>query len=178
MRESPKASAAFRVYVDLGPLRSLAHVQERIAGDPPGAGFERAPSLRTIESWSVKYGWMSRVADIEREARARDQEEYVQSVRDYRQRLRQEGLVLQQKGLSWLKEKDADDVRAQEAIRAIAEGFRLEALALGEVTERIAVEEEHSHVFAELSDDELRRLVALLRQGPATGPAGDGESAS
>lgn len=46
-----------------------------------------------------------------------------------------------------------------------------EALALGEVTDRIAVEEDYSHVISKLDDDELERLVEALRTAPAPAPA-------
>jgi hypothetical protein len=50
-RESSKAFAAFQVYLELGPQRSLALVSQRLA-----------KSLPTLKDWSAKFGWPSRVA--------------------------------------------------------------------------------------------------------------------
>ena len=97
---------------------------------------------------------------------------HVARVQQYRARLRQEGVLLQQKGIDWLKDKEADEVRVQEAVRAIGEWFRLEALGLGEVTDRVAVREEYSDVVERLDDAELDRLVTVLRAAPEPGADG------
>ena len=163
MSASSRQHGAFTAYVDLGPTRSLAKLQALLRSSPESYGFTKAPSLRTLESWSTAYSWAAELQSLERKAHQEEASEHIERVKAYRERLRQEGLLLQQKGISWLATKEPDDVRTQEAIRAIGEGFRLEALGLGEVTDRIAVEEDYSHVVSRLSDDELDRLVAVLR---------------
>jgi len=50
-RESSKAFAAFKTYLDLGPNRSHALVAE-----------EMGVSNRMVHKWSAKYGWVERVA--------------------------------------------------------------------------------------------------------------------
>lgn len=178
MSRASRADAAFTAYLDLGPLRSLARLREALATDPSKRGFERAPSLRTLESWSSRHSWAERIEHLEWQAREEEQHEYVEHIKEYRARLRQEGLLLQTKGLEWLGEKDAGEVRAGDAIRAIAEGFKLEALALGEATDRVTISEGYGDVLDRLSDDELRRLVEILRAPPAAGALGAGESES
>ena len=63
-RESAKAYAAFKVYLDLGPERSLLTVAHRLGKSRP-----------LIERWSVKFDWPARVtafnrhfAELERQA--------------------------------------------------------------------------------------------------------------
>ena len=63
-RESAKAFAAFKMYLELGPERSLAN-----------AGAKLGKSKRMMEKWSRKFDWPARVqahaaqlATIEREA--------------------------------------------------------------------------------------------------------------
>lgn len=63
-RESVKAYTAFRVYLDLGPQRSLAATAAQVG-----------KSKRMMEKWSRRHGWSSRVsahsahqAAVEREA--------------------------------------------------------------------------------------------------------------
>jgi hypothetical protein len=63
-RESNKAFAAFKAYLDLGPERSLEEVARKFT-----------KSSRLLKRWSAKYGWSDRVraretylAGVEREA--------------------------------------------------------------------------------------------------------------
>ena len=63
-RESSKAFAAFKTYLELGPNRSHAKVGEILG-----------VSRRMIDIWGAKYGWMDRIrahdgylAEVERQA--------------------------------------------------------------------------------------------------------------
>ena len=98
-------------------------------------------------------------------------------VKQYRERLRQEGLLLQRRGLEWLRTKGAGDVKAHEAIRAIDTGFKLEALALGEATERISMEVDDERI-QRLSDEELELLIRHARQAQSGGAEGESETKS
>lgn len=166
MSSQSRAEAAFDEYLALGPERSLALLQQRLRQQ-----FRRPPTLRTLENWSTRFGWQARLRELEREARERQAREHVEWVQQHRERLRNEGLFLQQRGLEWLREKQPNDVSASESVRAIEAGFRLEALALGEATERISVEEPDDRI-ERLSDDELERLIAAAREREAGGPEG------
>ena len=50
-KESAKAFAAFKAYLDMGPERSLEAVARTFA-----------KSSRLLKRWSAKYGWAGRVA--------------------------------------------------------------------------------------------------------------------
>ena len=162
----------------MGPSRSLRKLQSAIAAEPKAHGMKRAPSIRTLESWSTRFRWAAEIDRIEREAQAEEARQHIEHVKSYQSRLRQEGLLLQNKGVSWLASKEVEEVRVADAIRAIAEGFRLEALGLGEATERIAIEEDYGSVVTKLSDEELEGLLALLRPVAGSDSAGAGESSS
>ena len=164
MAASSRADAAFEVYLELGTARSLVRLQEVLR-----TRMQRAPSLRTLESWSARFGWQARIFELERKARQQAEQEHLEWIRQHREHLRQEGLLLQQRGLDWLRNKDAQNVSAHEANRAIETGFKLEALALGEATERITLEESDERI-ERLSDDELEQLIRAA-------PAGDEGSA-
>ena len=172
MLRTSRAELAFTVYLELGAQRSLQRLHADLRADPGAYGFKRAPSLRTLETWSARDHWQNRIADLERQAQLQEEQDHVERIKAYRERLRSEGLLLQQKGLAWLSDKEVDDVRASDAIRAIAEGFRLEAMGIGEATDRVAIDVEHADVFDRLSDDELQRLIETLRADPGTGAAG------
>lgn len=60
--ESSKARDAFRVYLEMGPARSLRRVVVKM---------ERKPSyLRRLEIWSSRYDWVERVAAFDEQALA------------------------------------------------------------------------------------------------------------
>ena len=178
MSASSRRERAFTLYLELGPNRSLSDLAKLLRADPSRAGLRRALTLRTLENWSARYGWQQRIADIDRKAREETEKQHLEWVRQHRERLRQEGLLLQQRGLEWLKEKGAGEVSAHEAIRSIDTGFKLEALALGEATQRIAVEEDEDERLQRLSDEELELLIQQARRAQPGSPPGEGEAAS
>ena len=100
---------------------------------------------------------------------AKKERAHVERVHSYRERLRQEGLLLQQKGIAWLQ--TADGAKVGEAVRAIGEGFRLEALGLGEATDRVALEATYDDTFERLSDDELAHRCRTSRSRCCRCPA-------
>ncbi len=175
MSTQSREGRAFVVYLGLGPDRSLAELAAVLRADPSRAGLKRAPSLRTLEGWSVRYRWQDRITDIDRRAREEAEHQHLDWVSQHRERLRQEGLLLQQRGMEWLKNKGADDVKAHEAIRAIDSGFKLEALALGEATQRIAVEDEDERI-ERLTDEELELIIRQAREAQRGGPPREGEA--
>jgi hypothetical protein len=175
MSAPSREGRAFVVYLGLGPDRSLAELAAVLRSDPGRAGLKRAPSLRTLEGWSVRYRWQDRIADIDRRAREDAERQHMEWVQQHRERLRQEGLLLQQRGVEWLKNKEAGHVKAHEAIRAIDIGFKLEALALGEATQRIAVEDDDERL-QRLTDEELELLIRHAREAQPGGAAGEGET--
>lgn len=166
MAASSRADVAFDAYLELGPERSLTRLREVLANR-----LRRPPSLRTLEGWSSLYDWQERIRDLERQAREQAEAERIEWISEYRRRLRDEGLVLQQRGLEWLRDKQNDDVSAHEAIRAIETGFRLEALALGEATEHILVEDRDDRI-EKLNDEELQQLIDAARSREADRPDG------
>ncbi len=175
MGASSRQERAFGLYLALGPERSLSRLAAALRADPGRAGLQRAPSLRTLEGWSARCRWQERIADVDRRTREEAERQHMEWVQQHRERLRQEGLLLQQRGVEWLKNKEADHVKAHEAIRAIDVGFKLEALALGEATQRIAVEDDDERL-QKLSDEELELLIRHARQAQPGGAAGEGET--
>jgi hypothetical protein len=157
MGASARQEKAFAAYLDLGPSRSLSELARALQHHPTRKGL-RGPSLRTLEGWSVQFRWQERLADIERKVQLELEYEHVQRVKQYRERLREKGLLLQQHGIEWLDGMNAEDVKAHEAIKAIDTGFKLEALALGEATARIGLEAEDERL-ERLSDEELELLI-------------------
>jgi hypothetical protein len=177
MSASSRQERAFAVYLGLGPDRSLVELAAVLRADPSRAGLRRAPSLRTLEDWSARYRWQERIAQIDRQAREEAEREHLEWVKQHRERLRQEGLLLQQRGIEWLRNKQTDEVTAHEAIRAIDTGFKLEALALGEATQRIVVEDDDERL-QRLSDEELELLIRHAREAQSGSAPREGEAPS
>ncbi len=173
MSASSRQERSFDVYLSLGPDRSLAELAAMLRADPHRAGLRHVPSLRTLEGWSAGRKWQNRIADIDRQTREEGEGMHVEWVNQHRERLRQEGLLLQQRGMEWLEAKDGDAVKASEAIRAIEAGFKLEALALGEATQRIVLEEDDERL-QQLSDEELELVIRHARQAQSGGSPREG----
>jgi hypothetical protein len=165
---------AFVAYLDLGPSRSLSDLARVLQHDPTRKGL-RGPSLRTLEGWSVQFRWQQRLADIERKVQLELEHVHVQRVKQYRERLREKGLLLQQHGIEWLDGMNPKNVKAGEAIRAIDAGFKLEALALAEATARIAMEVDDERL-ERLTDEELENVIRQAREAQRAGAAPQGEA--
>jgi len=176
MSASSRQERAFALYLELGPDRSLAELARLIRAEPGRAGLRRALTLRTLENWSARYGWQKRIAELERREREEAERQHLEWVKQHRERLRQEGLLLQQRGVQWLQEKTANEVSASEAVRAIDTGFKLEALSLGEATERITVEEDQDERLQQLSDEQLELIIRYARQAHPGSAPGEGEA--
>lgn len=164
MKEKTKHRLAFDLYVRLGPGRSLEALHEAMREDPSGIGLKRAPGLSTLEAWSSAFHWQDRLLDLEREAQERDGEAQVQALREMNERHAKEGLALQQKGFERLQQLPTSKMAANDAIRAVIEGVRLERLARGEPTEHIKEEGAvvHGHIdLSSFTNEELRRLAEL-----------------
>lgn len=174
MSAASRQEDAFQAYLTLGPGRNLRDLRRVLVERAPVRG--RPPSLRTLEGWSSRYRWQERIADIERRARAEQEQEHVEWVKQHRARLRREGLLLQEMGLRWLGEKESGNVSAREAIGALDAGFKFEALALGEATQRVVVDEDDDERLKGLTDDELRSLLREIRAHAARGGSRAGEA--
>jgi hypothetical protein len=171
MRESTRQRLAFDLYVALGPGRSLEKLHEAIAADSRHCGLGRVPGLRTLYRWSSELYWQDCLADLEREARRRDNEDLLEQLVAMNQRQVEIGQKLQRKGEDRLESLPSSEMSPAEAIRAITEGIRVERMARGEATERTVVERSEKIDLTTFSLAELRDLARL-----ATGNSGSDRS--
>jgi len=154
VRETTRHREAFNAYVDMGSERTIEKLRTRLQT------LGRAPTLRTLFEWSRSFHWQYRMDDLERKARATEEDAQIKAIREMRDRQAKEALLLQQKGTEWIAGLD-DTPSAEAAIRAIVEGAKLERLARGETTEKIQIEETGDSRLMELSDDHLEELIRL-----------------
>lgn len=169
MEETARHRQAFERYWRMGGERTI----ERLHADLEAASG--APTLRTLYEWSRRYHWQDRIARLEREAKRAEDEARLSALREMYQRQAKEGLLLQQKGAEWLAAIAPGEATAEAAIRAVAEGARLERLARGEPTDRQEVKGEVgvNARLAEFSDEELDRIIEYAES--ALGGEGEAE---
>src|SRR5512137_1560756 len=168
-RESNKAFAAFKTYLDLGPDRSFSQVAAK-----------RGVSPRMVAKWSSKHGWCARVAardahlaELERQALERlacakavewwqlhepvrrqawqEAEEAIAQVREARQRWRDEGRIPGFEGMA----------------RMLELAFKLKQFAAGMPGE---IKEVHSHVTGKISvewQEAIRKAYAVTAESGA-----------
>jgi hypothetical protein len=154
MTESARQREAFEAYWRLGPERSIERLREAIKSTRG-----KAPSMRTLYEWSRQHQWQYRLARLEQEATAAEDEARKAAIREMAERHAKAGVLMQQKGAQWLLEITGDQVTAEAAIRAISEGTKLERLARGEVTDRQEVKSELETRLERFSDEQLEALA-------------------
>lgn len=170
MAEQTRHRLAFDHYVRLGAGRSLEALHAALLDDPSLIGLRKAPTRSTVDLWSSRFHWQDRLHDLERQARARDDEALVVSLKEMNARHGKEGVALQQKGIARLSSLALDEISAADAVRAIVEGVRIERLASGAATEHVRQEgtQLYGHISLDrFSDEELRRLVDAAEHGAA-----------
>ena len=168
MRETTRHRLAFNRYWALGPERTLPRLRAAVQ-----AAGEHPPSLRTLEHWSSNHHWQSRIDDLERKARAAADDTRVAAIRAMDERQAQEALLMQRTGAEILAQVDPATASASDGVRALAEGARLERIACGAPTDRIANQNEPDPKLEELSDAELDRLIARAGEAVAGESAPD-----
>jgi hypothetical protein len=167
-RESNKAFAAFKAYLDMGPERSIAGVSQKLAKSVP-----------FLKRWSVKFDWAGRVAawnahfaELERQAIERlacekavewwqlhepakrqawlEAEEAIADVREARRRWRASGRVPGFEGMA----------------RMLELAFKLKQFAAGIPSE---IKEVHQHVTGTVSvewEQAIRKAYGLPDDAP------------
>ena len=166
MREETRHRVAFNLYWAQGPGRSIEGLHRQLEGDFAEHGFRRPPDLRTLYRWSTTLGWQDRLAQLEREAHARDREAQITAIQEMNERQAREALLLQQKVIEGLQSRSPQDFSPDGLVRALWTAVKVERLARGEPTERSETQESRDPRLERLSDAELERLARLAEATP------------
>ena len=179
--ESSKAYAAFCLYRDKGPRRSLDEASRAYHGQ--AADVEAAPDRRRrasgqIRRWAERWNWSARAMAWDLEMDRVKQTQQLQAVKEMSERHIGEAMLLQNKAVERLCLLRPEELKPREMLDYLIQAAKLERLARGEPTERVA-EDHHFTAVEELSDDELARIIASGRGlpppgRPGTAPAQDG----
>ncbi len=165
MAEGPRQRHAYERYLAMDEGRSIERLHAALAE----AG--KAPSLRTLYEWSRKYHWQQRIADFERRQREATEAAFATAHREMQERHAKELLLMQQRAMEKFASGDGQEMSWSEAARTAAEAIRLERLLRGEATERTEVTQHGAPRLAELSDEELERLIGLAEDVRREKPA-------
>ena len=157
--ESSKAFAAFTVYRNLGPTRSVAKVSQIL----PETG-KQSVSLRWLEEWSSRYAWRRRAMAWDDFVEAAAQRAELDAIVEMRRRHARNAQKIQEKALEKLEGLDLDEMSARDVLRYLVQGSQMERLSLGEPTEIV---NETATIHHEAEQD---LVVALLRD-PTTAAA-------
>lgn len=171
--ESSKAYAAFAIYRDLGPRRSVDEASRAYHRPTPQAATSTATRRRRgasgqVRLWAERWNWSARARAWDQELERVKTSKQVAAVEEMAERHAKEALMLQNKAVERLRQLRPEELKPRETLDFLIEAAKLERLARGEPTERIAEDHTFSDV-KELSDDELARIVAT---GPGLLPPG------
>jgi hypothetical protein len=181
--ESSKAYAAFCLYRDQGPQRSIEaasrayHDRGLQHGEAAHAQRKRRASGQ-IGRWAQRWNWSARARAWDEELERVRRQKQLEAVEEMAERHAKEALMLQNKAVERLRQLRPEELKPRDALTYLVEAAKLERLARGEPTERVA-EEHHFPDVEELSDDELARIIAggqrlLPPGGRGTAPPPDG----
>jgi hypothetical protein len=177
--ESSKAYAAFCIYRDQGLSRSIEatsrvyHGHSAQLGSKPATGRRRGASGQ-IRLWAERWNWSARAGAWDQELERVKWTKQVEASAEMAERHAKEALMLQNKAVERLRLLRPEELGPRETLSYLIEAAKLERLARGEPTERVAEEHRFTDV-KELTDDELARIVAS-RRGLST-PGGGGAAA-
>jgi len=177
--ESSKAYAAFCLYRDQGLNRSIEATSRLYHGHsaPPEsktASGRRRGASGQIRRWAQRWNWSGRARAWDQELERVKWSQQVEASAEMAERHAKEALMLQNKAVERLRLLRPEELGPRETLSYLIEAAKLERLARGEPTVRVAEEHRFADV-KELTDDELARIVAS-RPG-LSAPGGPGAAA-
>jgi hypothetical protein len=165
--ETDKAYLAFTIYRDLGPKRTLQTTREKLGKN---SGYNRV-----LELWSSEHRWGERAAAYD----AHLDEVRLNAIEDRVTRLTEKHVKAAQslidKGLERLSDLDIEDMGPGDARMYLADGIRLQRLALGLSTDNCrqevssTVHIDHGGTVRRILDDPVAAKLAcdlIERIGP------------
>jgi hypothetical protein len=177
-RETAKAFAAFVVFRDLGPERSVLKAYRQ------KTGRKHAKQATGVwNGWATAFNWQSRVAAWDSHLDRQTREAQERARREMGERHAKVAVALQEKAIQRLKAMKPEELSSADLIRYAVEAAKLERLARGE-PESIG-EQRHSgtdgnpirflleEVIAEERKREEQQHGAVQPGGSETLPTGD-----
>lgn len=157
--ESSKAYAAFCVYRDLGPERSLDNVRKKLAENG------KKISIKFLGRWSSKYNWVARCQAYDDYLERRKREEKEKAILEMAERHAKLAMAFQQRVAERLREIDPSELSPADMAKWLDTATKLERLSRGEPTE-IGKQEVTLPPIVEVIADEENADTAALRAEP------------
>ncbi len=153
-RESSQAFAAFAVYRDLGPARSVTKVAR-----------ELDKSRALVGRWSRQFAWVMRATAYDREQDRLFLAEQAQARKEIARRHAKLAQAVQSKAVARLQTLDPRELSPSELLRYIQVAAEIERRAVGEAPVVGAVEDRDQDAGASaLSDEDRRARMEQLRR--------------
>lgn len=124
--ESSKAYAAFCVYRDLGPERSLEKARKNLG---------KTRVRRCLEEWSAKYNWVVRAQAYDDYIERKKREEKERAILEMAERHAKIAVAFQQKVVERLRGLDPDQLSPSDLAKWLDVATKLERMSRGEPTE-------------------------------------------
>jgi len=124
--ESSKAYAAFCVYRDLGPERSLEKVRQNL---------DKPRTRKWLGDWSVKHNWVERANAYDDYLERKKREEKEKAILEMAERHAKLAMAFQQRVAQRLQQIDPAELSPSDMAKWLDVATKLERLARGEPTE-------------------------------------------
>lgn len=124
--ESSKAYAAFCIYRDMGPDRSIEKVYEKRS--------RRGP-LSRLKNWSVKHNWVERAKAYDDYLERKKREEKEKAILEMADRQARLAIAFQQRVAQRLQELDPSELSPSDLAKWFDVAAKIERLNRGEPTE-------------------------------------------
>jgi uncharacterized protein YoaH (UPF0181 family) len=172
--ESFKAHSAFRIYLQLGSMRTLDDASAKYHKHPPldpskpRAGRKHASG--SIKDWSEKYDWIRRARAYDEHMRGIERLTHEKAVKESAERHIKIAQMLQQKAVERLKELKPEDLKAREVLDFLAQAVNMERLGQGSATQRLEHSGPaggpitHEDITPESRRNQLAAILALLAE--------------
>jgi hypothetical protein len=134
--ESSRAYAAFCLYRDLGPRRSidaasrLYHHGQQDGDDTQGRRRPRASGR--IRLWAERWHWSARARAWDAELALAQRTEEIAALKEMVERHAKEALMLQNKAIERLRQLRPEELKPRETLDFLVSAAKLERLARGE----------------------------------------------
>ncbi|MGB9858672.1 MAG: hypothetical protein ACPLQP_01910 [Moorellaceae bacterium] len=152
--ETTKAWAAFQVYRDLGPQRSLGKVREALG---KSTGY-----MRVLEEWASKYQWVKRAAAYDDYLERKKREAQEKAVVKMAERQAKIALGFQEKIAQRLASLDPQELSPGDLARWFEVAVKVERLARGVPTETYRAEVETKQPVDKAVDKIIEEIRAVL----------------
>jgi len=152
--ESSKAYAAFCIYRDMGPDRSIEKVYEKRS--------RRGP-LSRLKNWSVKHNWVERAKAYDDYLERKKREEKEKAILEMAERHARLAMAFQQRVAQRLQEIDPAELSPADMAKWLDIATKLERLSRGEPTE-IEKQEVHGEVKNDNIFERIEKYAEVFRQ--------------